>query len=412
MKARAFLIAFICIITAMSAGCGTRDEESDTDIRPSGEAVGNNAAEATEPPVVPTETQVQQNKYSGLSMDEVTEIARQNAGVAEDQVQNLRVLLESEGEGRQYEVSFRTADREYRYRIEASDGTILEKSVDAISTAENTQGQEEAGNTAPTATAVPETTTEPAAAVSPSAPSGTSGGGVVGTGGTSGSTGVASGSGTVSVPSDPTAAAGTQPPAGLTQDEAVGIAAKDAGVAVSELRRLQVKLDYEDGIQVYEIEFEVGSTEYEYEIAVSDGTIRKRDMEQIGGTQSGISGTGTSGSGAVGTGGTSGSTGAASGSGTVSTPSDPTAATGAQPSAGLTQDEAVGIAAKDAGVAVSELRRLQVKLDYEDGIPVYEIEFEAGSAEYEYKIAVSNGMILEREIDDDFYCGDHHHHHH
>lgn len=65
----------------------------------------------------------------------------------------------------------------------------------------------------------------------------------------------------------------------ISQDEAVNIALSHAGVASSETSMLHVKLDYDDGIQVYEIEFYVGNTEYDYEIKAADGTICSYDME-------------------------------------------------------------------------------------------------------------------------------------
>ena len=156
---------------------------------------------------------------------------------------------------------------------------------------------------------------------------------------------------------------------------------------MNELRDLSVKLDYEDGIRVYEIEFDAGDMEYDYEIAVSDGKIVKRDMKRNDGRPAGgTQGTGTAGAG------TPAPTGVAS-QGT-----------------GLTRDEAVAIAAKDAGVQVNELWDLSVDLDYEDGIRVYEIEFETVDLECEYKIAVSDGTIIEREIDNEHRSGYDQHH--
>lgn len=44
----------------------------------------------------------------------------------------------------------------------------------------------------------------------------------------------------------------------------------------------------------------------------------------------------------------------------------------------------------------------KAKLDYENGIKVYEIEFKVGNLEYEYDINVSNGAVISSsvEIDD------------
>ena len=59
---------------------------------------------------------------------------------------------------------------------------------------------------------------------------------------------------------------------------------------------------------------------------------------------------------------------------------------------------------------MNELWDLSVDLDYEDGIRVYEIEFETVDLECEYKIAVSDGTIIEREIDNEHRSGYDQHH--
>lgn len=59
-------------------------------------------------------------------------------------------------------------------------------------------------------------------------------------------------------------------------------------------------------------------------------------------------------------------------------------------------------ALKHAGLTESGIRELDMELDREDGVPVYEIEFKAGGYEYEYTIDAATGKILaqERELDD------------
>ena len=65
------------------------------------------------------------------------------------------------------------------------------------------------------------------------------------------------------------AASGTQ----ITSDDAKRIALEHAGVAEADTTRLKVELDRDDGRQVYDVEWEVGRTEYSYEINAADGTI-------------------------------------------------------------------------------------------------------------------------------------------
>ena len=41
------------------------------------------------------------------------------------------------------------------------------------------------------------------------------------------------------------------------------------------------------------------------------------------------------------------------------------------------------------------------KLDYEDGVQVYDVEFKSGGYEYEYKIHAADGIVLKSEKDRD-----------
>lgn len=63
-------------------------------------------------------------------------------------------------------------------------------------------------------------------------------------------------------------------------------------------------------------------------------------------------------------------------------------------------ERAKKIALNHAGLQVSQVYFTKQKFDFEDGIPVYEIEFIYGRYEYEYEIDAVNGRILgaEREF--------------
>ncbi len=63
----------------------------------------------------------------------------------------------------------------------------------------------------------------------------------------------------------------------ISADKAKDIAFGHAGVSAGQVRELSVEYD-DDG--VYEIDFKVGNTEYDYEIGAVDGSIRKADVEQ------------------------------------------------------------------------------------------------------------------------------------
>ena len=70
------------------------------------------------------------------------------------------------------------------------------------------------------------------------------------------------------------------------------------------------------------------------------------------------------------------------------------------PVADIGVEKAKEIALAHAGVGSA--RFTKAKIDYENGIKVYEIEFKVGNMEYEYDINVSNGAIISSsaEIDD------------
>ena len=95
---------------------------------------------------------------------------------------------------------------------------------------------------------------------------------------------------------------------------------------------------------------------------------------------------------------------------TASTPSTPNVTT--KPSdqkpdpSGTAQDigyaKAKSIAMNHAGVSENEAYDMDIELDDEDGILVYEVEFKSGNMEYDYEINAATGAILkhESELDD------------
>lgn len=64
----------------------------------------------------------------------------------------------------------------------------------------------------------------------------------------------------------------------LTEEEAKAAAFRHAGVSASSVSGPKVQRDRDDGQELYEIEFRVGNTEYEYEIR-TDGTILKAERD-------------------------------------------------------------------------------------------------------------------------------------
>ena len=92
---------------------------------------------------------------------------------------------------------------------------------------------------------------------------------------------------------------------------------------------------------------------------------------------------------------------------TASTPNKTTKPSGQKPDpSGTARDigyaKAKSIALDHAGVSENEAYDMDIELDNEDGILVYEVEFKSGNMEYDYEINAATGAILkhESELDD------------
>ena len=80
-------------------------------------------------------------------------------------------------------------------------------------------------------------------------------------------------------------------------------------------------------------------------------------------------------------------------------PSEPPSA--ADNTAGITEQDAMKAALEHAGLKENDLTSRHIEKDSENGKEIYEIEFYAGSSEYEYEIDAATGKILGWEEDAD-----------
>ena len=64
-------------------------------------------------------------------------------------------------------------------------------------------------------------------------------------------------------------------------EDAKAKALEDAGLTADAVTFTESKEDMDNGVQVYELVFRTADTEYDYEIAVADGSIRKRETEKL-----------------------------------------------------------------------------------------------------------------------------------
>ena len=153
----------------------------------------------------------------------------------------------------------------------------------------------------------------------------------------------------------------------ISADKAKKIALGDAKLAEKDVTFVKVELELEDNRLVYDVEFYSGNVEYDYDIDAVSGAIvsADKDIENY------------------------------------VIPAQPSteAPTKAQASE-ISVEKAKQIALSHAGVGSA--RFTKVKIDYENGVKVYEIEFKVGNMEYEYDINAISGEIIssKSEVDD------------
>lgn len=181
----------------------------------------------------------------------------------------------------------------------------------------------------------------------------------------------------------------------IDENKAKSIALADAGVQEADTAYLVVKPDYDNGTAVYDVEFYVASTklEYDYEIDAATGKIRGMDQDIEGYTPSSTNtnpATSTNNNTAANSGSTNNSTATSSGSTSTGTAVD--------------EAKAKSIALSDAGVKEADTAYLKVKLDYDDGVKVYDVEFYAGGTEYDYEINAATGEIRSMDHDAEGYA--------
>lgn len=263
------------------------------------------------------------NSAKNISVEDAKQIALAHAKIAQSGVTFIKAKLDTE-DGRQvYDIEFYSGNTEYDYEIDAISGEIVSSDMDI----EN--------YTIPDQTA-PEATT----AAQPKSNN------------ASGDIGI---------------------------EKANEIAISHAGLSSGSVSFVKAKIDTEDGVKVYDIEFHSGNVEYDYEINAATGAIVSFDQDienYVIPTQAPAQ--------------TAAPTQAAT----------QTAAPTQAASSGISVDRAKQIALSHAGVSGASFTK--VELDTDDGVRVYEIEFKVGNVEYDYDIDASSGAIIssKSEVDD------------
>ena len=152
----------------------------------------------------------------------------------------------------------------------------------------------------------------------------------------------------------------------ITADEAKRIALAHAKLAEKDVTFVKVELELEDNNRYeYDVDFYSGNVEYDYEIDAVSGAILSadRDIENY------------------------------------VIPTQPSTTAANTQTSEISVERAKQIALSHAGVGSAKFKK--AKLDYENGVKVYEIEFKVGNLEYEYDINVSNGAISSSSVEVD-----------
>ena len=154
----------------------------------------------------------------------------------------------------------------------------------------------------------------------------------------------------------------------ITLEEAKEIALRNANLNESEVNFINSRLETDNGIKKYDIEFYHENKEYDYEINALDGSIIEYDfdVENYNLSQE-QSGTGTSNS-------------------NVNT-------------ASISEEKAKEIALNHANLTNNQVTFGKSELDFDDGVQKYDIEFYYNNKEYSYEIDANSGNILSYEQD-------------
>lgn len=184
----------------------------------------------------------------------------------------------------------------------------------------------------------------------------------------------------------------------ISIEEAKEIALADAGVSTNEVTYTKEELDRNDGETMYELEFHTGDMKYQYEVNGKTGNIYSKSKETVA-SQKTMEGS------------SSGNDGAAEEGALSDTPPKETLPTESEQGevqqetepenqAGqITIEEAKNVALSDAGVDASQAVFTKEQSDYEDGIPVYDLEFYTSTTEYEYEINAETGAVYSKKAD-------------
>ena len=147
----------------------------------------------------------------------------------------------------------------------------------------------------------------------------------------------------------------------IGKDAALSAALKAAGLSKDQVKNIEIELDYEHGVMVYEVEFDRGFDEYSYDIDAKTGEVVAYDNDDDDDK-------------------------------IVNVPAEDV----------IGKDAAKSAALKHSGLTAAQVTELSVELDRENGKTVYEVEFKSAGYEYSCEIDAVKGTVLysNKELDD------------
>ena len=170
----------------------------------------------------------------------------------------------------------------------------------------------------------------------------------------------------------------------IGKDNAADIALEDASLSESDVTRLRISKDTDNGKGIYEVEFTMNTTEYEYEILASNGDILSADFKELQGSSDPQP--------------------------QGSNDSQPQGSSDPQPQGSGSHDSSNHGAVPQADVQISSEQAsklaldrvpgateqdLKIELDYDDGYYKYEGDIIYDQKEYEFEIDANTGDFLE-----------------
>lgn len=164
----------------------------------------------------------------------------------------------------------------------------------------------------------------------------------------------------------------------ISPDEAIDAALKHAGVSRENAVMFGApSLDEDNGKVHYDVEFGYNGFEYDYEVAVADGSVLKaeKEAERVKVSEN------------------------ESVSANPEVPVSKENKSNNNNNGYISVEAAKQKALDDAGVKAEDAVFLKAYYDSDDIVPHYDVKFEANGYEYEYEVKAYDGAILEKDVD-------------